>query len=152
MSKFKELNAQTVPQWQGFHHLALITPDLDATIRFYTEVLGMTVLAQMPASNHAPRHCFIQPGATPAWGLHFFEIPDAQLFPYPVEMPRFAIVPGALQHIAFALPNLDAAMDLRERLAYHGIVPSDINTLGTLQNMLFHDNTGLLLEATWPKT
>nr|MBA3790917.1 VOC family protein [Rubrobacter sp.] len=27
--------------WQGFHHVALVTADLDATLRFYEDVLGM---------------------------------------------------------------------------------------------------------------
>ncbi len=33
--------AQGQPPWRGFHHLALVTPDLDATLRFYRDVLGM---------------------------------------------------------------------------------------------------------------
>ncbi|MBY6278041.1 VOC family protein, partial [Symbiobacterium thermophilum] len=33
---------RTVP-WEGFHHIALVTPDLDTTIHFYGNVLGMQV-------------------------------------------------------------------------------------------------------------
>lgn len=138
------------PAWQGFHHVALVTPDLDATITFYSEVLGMHVAAVFPATDRNGRHCFIKPGATEAWGLHVFEQPDAQLFTYPDDMRRFVFVPGALQHIAFALPDLAAARALRERLAGFGIATTDVNTLGQIQNILFRDNNGLLLEATWP--
>ena len=31
------------PAWQGFHHIALVTADFDATLRFYGDVLGMEV-------------------------------------------------------------------------------------------------------------
>ena len=144
-------NAEDIP-WFGCHHIALVTPDLDATIAFYTQALGMQLTAQHPATERAGRHCFIKPGDTTAWGLHFFEDRQAQIFAYPAAMPRFAIVPGSLQHIAFALPDRPAAEALRERLIQFGIMPTAINTIGAIQNMLFHDNTGLLLEATWPNT
>jgi hypothetical protein len=36
-------NDEAIPPWRGFHHVALVTPDLDATIRFYGGVVGMRV-------------------------------------------------------------------------------------------------------------
>ena len=66
-------------------------------------------------------------------------------------MPRSAFIPGALQHIAFALPDLAAAHALRERLAALDIATTEIGDLGLVQNMLFRDNSGILLETTWPK-
>lgn len=144
------MNPTATPPWQGFHHVALVTPDLDATKKFYTEVLGMRLVAEFPATDRNGRHCFIKPGATEAWGLHFFERPDARIFPYPEGMQRFAFVPGALQHMAFALPGMAEALRLRERLVAFGIPTTGIGSLGWVRNMLFRDNNGLLLEATWP--
>jgi catechol 2,3-dioxygenase-like lactoylglutathione lyase family enzyme len=140
----------TTPPWRGFHHIALVTPALDATITFYTEVLGMHLLAVFPATDRSDRHCFIKPGETDAWGLHFWEQPDAQVFPYPNGMERFMFVPGALQHLAFALPTMADALFLRERLTSYGVATTEIGELGPLRNMLFQDNNGVLLEATWP--
>ncbi len=150
MSTSQPTDESRVP-WRGVHHIALVTPDLEATIDFYQDVLGMTVLAFFPATNYSGRHAFIQPGDTPTWGLHFFEQPEAQVFAYPAAMPRFAVVPGALQHIAFALPGRADGEALRARLIAHGVTPTPVTTLGQIQNTLFRDNNGLLLEATWPR-
>jgi catechol 2,3-dioxygenase-like lactoylglutathione lyase family enzyme len=69
--------ADAVPLWRGFHHVALVTPDLDATIRFYGDVLGMRVGEVVSATERQGRHCFIKPCDTvETWGLHFFERPD----------------------------------------------------------------------------
>ncbi len=67
-------------------------------------------------------------------------------------MQRFVFVPGALQHIAFALPGRTDALALRERLSALGIATTEIGDLGPLHTMLFRDNNGLLLEAIWPAT
>lgn len=141
---------ESAPEWRGFHHIALATPDLDATIRFYGGVLGMQV-GEIMDGGGAGRHCFIKPGDSPAWGLHFFEQPQAEVFAYPADFPRSAVVPGALQHIAFALPDQAAALALRERLAAHGVPDTGIGQIGPIANTLFRDNNGLLLEATWPR-
>lgn len=138
---------QSVP-WRGFHHVALTTPDLDATIRFYVDVLGMQAGDIM---DRYGKHCFIKPGSSETWGLHIFETSEAQIFPYPDSSERFVFIPGALQHIAFALPDEQAAMALRERLHTHHVHTTGVNDLGPIRNFLFVDNNGTLLEAAWPK-
>ena len=42
------------PRWQGINHLALVTPDMDATVRFYVGVLGMRLAATTMAGPDAP--------------------------------------------------------------------------------------------------
>ncbi len=139
----------TVTPWRGFHHVALVTPDLDATIQFYQGVLGMQAGEIM---ERGERHCFIKPGDGDTRGLHVFEHPEAELFAQPeILSERFGFLRGALQHMAFALPDEAAAIALRERLRSHGVQMTDINELGPLRNFLFLDNNGLLLEATWSK-
>ena len=140
------------PQWRGFHHVALVTPDLDATIRFYGDVLGMHVGEVVGATERQGRHCFIKPGDVETWGLHFFEQPDAEVFAYPETFERYAFVPGALQHVAFALPDEAAALALRRRLAAFGVEMTDVTNFGGVSNMLFRDNNGLLLEAAWARS
>lgn len=140
--------ATTAPPWRGFHHVALATPDLDETIRFYGNVLGMRIGEVFAATEQQDRHCFVKPGDVETWGLHFFEHPDAQLFPWP-EAERFAFVPGALQHIAFALPDERTALALKRRLEEFGVEVTPNTNLGQVSSMFVRDNNGLLLEATW---
>jgi catechol 2,3-dioxygenase-like lactoylglutathione lyase family enzyme len=141
----------TAPPWRGFHHIALVTPDLEATISFYQNVLGMHVGEIYPATDRNGRHCFIKPGTSETWGLHFFEQAGAQIFSYPETLARFTFIPGSLQHIAFALPDEAAGLALRERLQRYNILITEIGELGPIHNTLFLDNNGVLLEATWPK-
>ena len=140
--------------WRGFHHVALVTPDLDATIAFYRDVLGMHVGETRHGGGVIPaRHCFVRPGEDAAtWGLHFFEHPQAEIARDPAGLRGGGFIPGALQHVAFALPDAAAAGRLRARLEAHGVAATPTGSIGSIQNMLFHDPHGLLLEATWPRS
>jgi catechol 2,3-dioxygenase-like lactoylglutathione lyase family enzyme len=147
--------AQAPPPWQGFHHVALLTRDLDATIGFYQEVLGMEVLFIAPAGDLHGRHCALRPGTAPdRLGLHFFEYPHAPVFnSHDRSLETSVFDPGAtfLSHISFALPNEQAGLALRDRLTNHNVAMTPIMEQGDLWNMVFLDNNGLALEAAWPK-
>jgi len=141
--------------WRGLHHVALVTPDLDATIRFYVEVLGLRLVASMPAAGPRPRHCLISADTEDGskdW-LHFFEQRDVTISPYPLESgPMFPPELGAFNHVALSLPNEEAGLALRSRLAGLGVPVSDVNSMGPVRTILFLENNGLLLEAAWPAT
>ena len=137
--------------WQGFHHIALVTRDLDATIHFYRDILGMQVGKIFPATPERGRHGFIQPGESTAWGLHFFEYPAADIFAQPGNPDPAHFIPGAMQHIAFTLPAEADGLRLREHLQAQGVAVTPVNDLGPLRNFLFTDNNQILLEAAWAK-
>lgn len=147
--------------WSGFHHVALVTPDLDATLLFYENVLGMHSSSVYPATSQRGRHCFVKPGNTETWGIHFFEHPDAKIYQSADALRRLAenpessdlyrFLPGALQHIAFALSSEEDGLALRSKLSSCGVAMTDIYDQGKIRNFIFIDNNGIQLEAAWSK-
>ena len=149
-------DVQASPAWQGFNHVALVTRDLDATIHFYQEVLGMELLRVAPANPLQGRHCGLRPGGTAAQAayLHFFEYAGAPLFgPDDRSLQVSVFDPGAtfLSHISFTLPNAMAGNALQRRLSAHGVPMTPIMEQGDVYNLVFLDNNGLALEAAWAK-
>lgn len=141
-------NAST-PPWQGIHHIALSTGDLDATIQFYQDVLGMELLFRGEAGFMHGRSASLLPGGN-FMGLHFFEVENAQIFT-PPDLEKMYWLPGALHHIAFALPDEKTALALHEQLLARGIKTTGVMDQGDTVNFVFPDNNGILLEANWPK-
>ena len=66
------------PRWRGINHLALITPDMDATVRFYHGVLGARLVADL--ANRSFRHYFFEFGAGNT--VAFFEYHGVELEPF----------------------------------------------------------------------
>jgi catechol 2,3-dioxygenase-like lactoylglutathione lyase family enzyme len=147
------MTSSTTP-WQGFDHVAIATPNLEATLHFYCEILDMQAGEIYEARGGKTRHCFIKPGNTLAQGLHFWEVPDAPL-PPPIESLEWhqpqTIAAGMFLHMAFALPDETAALALRERLSQYHVQMGEITDLGSLRSMVFLDNNHMMLEAIWPK-
>ncbi|GIP38814.1 hypothetical protein J31TS4_20940 [Paenibacillus sp. J31TS4] len=73
-----------------------------------------------------------------------------RLAKHPQSADLYRFLPGALQHIAFALPSEEEGMALREKLRSQGILMTDIYRQGNLRNFIFLDNNGIQLEAAWP--
>src|SRR5215210_7573275 len=103
------------PHWRGINHLALITTDMDATVRFYHEVLGARLVATIGTPQF--RHYFFEFG--PEQTVAFFEYKDVELdtFAKPAGVPD----PRAIQfdHLSFNLPDEEALESLRRRLKAH---------------------------------
>ena len=135
----------TPPHWRGINHLALITTDMDATVRFYHGVLGARLVATL--GNSEFRHYFFEFG--PQCTVAFFEYADSAIEPFTkaagVPDPRAA----QFDHLALNLPDEDALHDLRHRLKSAGYEVTDIVDHGTVRSVYFTDPTGIALEASW---
>lgn len=129
------------PRWHGVSHLALVTPDMDATVRFYVGVLGMRLVATLMAGPM--RHYFfeISDGNTVA----FFEVPGMETFAKGAGSPSDRAI--QLDHIAFDLPDEQALEDLRGRLKAAHCEITDVVDHGIMRSVYFHDPNGIALEA-----
>jgi catechol 2,3-dioxygenase-like lactoylglutathione lyase family enzyme len=131
------------PKWLGVNHLALVTPDMDATTRFYVGVLGMRLVETLMAGPM--RHYFFEIGSGNT--VAFFEIAGAETFqkgagdaaPYLVQ----------LDHISFNVADEEALHALRARLRAAGTEVTRIVDHGNVQSVYFTDNNGIALEASY---
>src|SRR5690606_27115848 len=64
----------------ALHHVALVTNDMEATLRFYRDVLGSEIAMAHRQGEHNVRHYFIT--VAPNTVFAFFEFPDAELPEY----------------------------------------------------------------------
>ena len=131
------------PRWRGVNHLALVTPDMDATTRFYAGVLGMPLVSTLMAGPM--RHYFfeISPGNTVA----FFEVENAETFVKGAGSP--GPYPTQLDHISYNVADEAALLALRQRLAAAGCEVTDVVDHDSVQSIYFTDNNGIALEASY---
>ncbi len=137
--------AATAPAWSGINHLALVTSDMDATVRFYHGVLGARLAATIGTPEF--RHYFFEFG--PHCTVAFFEYADLTVEPFakPAGVPD----PRAPQfdHLALNLPDENALHALRQRLTNAGCQVTDIIDHGMIRSVYFTDPNGIALEASW---
>jgi catechol 2,3-dioxygenase-like lactoylglutathione lyase family enzyme len=133
------------PRWGGINHLALVTNDMDATVRFYVGVLGARLVATI--GDPSFRHYFFRIG--PRNTIAFFQYSRHPVEPFakPAGIPD----PRAVQfdHVSFDLPDEDAVLELRNRLKAAGCEVTDIVDHGFIRSIYFHDPNGIALEASW---
>ena len=133
------------PYWRGVHHLALVTTDMDKTVRFYHGVLGARLVITL--ATPAFRHYFFEfdQGNTVA----FFEYRDQELEMY--SKPAGVPYPKASQfdHLALGLQDEEALLRLRDRLKEHDCEVTDVVDHGILRSIYFSDPNGIALEASW---
>ncbi|HEX7166767.1 MAG TPA: VOC family protein [Acidimicrobiales bacterium] len=133
-----------VPRWRGVNHLALVTKDMDATVRFYHGVLGMRLVASVMAGPM--RHYFFDIGAENT--IAFFEVKDAETFMAPAGIPD-RLRKAQFDHLSFNLPDEQALHDLRDRLKSAGCGVTDVVDHGFVRSIYFNDPNGIALEASW---
>jgi glyoxylase I family protein len=111
----------------GVHHVSINVSDVDEAIRFYTEVLGLTVRGDRPDF-----------GIGGAW----LDVGGQQV--HLIEAP----VPAGLgQHFAVVVEDLDAAVaDLRAG----GVEVGDPSPVGTGRQAFLTDPSGNLVELHQP--
>ena len=135
----------TTPKWSGINHLALITNDMDATVRFYHGVLGARVVATIGTPSF--RHYFFEIG--PQNTVAFFEYQDVALEPF--SKPAGVPDPRATQfdHLSFNVADEDALHALQARLKDAGCEATEVVDHEIMRSVYFTDNNGIALEASW---
>ena len=132
------------PRWRGINHLALVTDDMDATVRFYHGVLGARLVATIGTPEF--RHYFFEFG--PQNTVAFFEYAGVKLerLAKPAGIPD----PRAVQfdHLSFNLPDEHALVGLRDRLKASGSEVTDVVDHGFIRSVYFTDPNGIALEAS----
>jgi catechol 2,3-dioxygenase-like lactoylglutathione lyase family enzyme len=134
-----------LPRWRGVNHLALVTTDMDATTRFYHEVLGARLVATIGTPSF--RHYFFEIGVEST--IAFFEYRDVPLerFAKPAGIPD----PRAAQfdHLSLNVADEHALEALRLRLKEFGCEVTDVVDHGVMHSIYFTDPNGIALEASW---
>ena len=133
--------------FRGINHLAMVTNDMDKTIRFYRDVLGMPLVAALGSTPEQQRyrHYFFETG--PNSTIAFFEWPGMEEeFHKPAGMP----VGGRVQfdHISFDVESEEALPELQDKLAKAGVEVTQLVDHKLIHSIYFTDPNGIALEAS----
>jgi len=131
--------------WQGLNHLALITNDMDATVRFWHGVMGAPLVATIGTDTF--RHYFFSFGESHS--VAFFEYlgQDTKMVAKPAGV--FDERAGQFDHLSLDVPDEEALLLLRQRLADAGSEVTDVVDHGLMRSIYFTDPNGIALEASW---
>jgi catechol 2,3-dioxygenase-like lactoylglutathione lyase family enzyme len=130
--------------YTGINHLALVTSDMDATIRFYRDLLGMRLLAGLGSKGY--RHYFFEISAADL--IAFFEWPGAEKMPLkdhgvPVKGPC------AFDHLAIAVQDSEDLKTIKKKLSTAGFWVSEIIDHGFIHSVYSFDPNDIAIEFSW---
>lgn len=129
---------------RGLNHLAFITDDMTKTVRFYRDLLGMTLHAGVGHDGY--RHYFFQMGQGQ---VAFFEYDGA----VPMERGKFhgerTDKPLGFDHVAFTVESKEALFQLKDKLDAAGIETHGVVDHGIIWSVYFFDPNNIPLEACW---
>ena len=155
---------------RGINHLALVCRDMERTVDFYTNVLGMPLTKTIDLPGNMGQHFFFDIGNGDS--LAFFWFPNAPEPVLGVSSPRgvpgtgeFLTAIGSMNHVAFDV-SPEKMEEYREKLASKGIrvteiinhddsprqISKEMHPGVFVRSMYFMDPDGILLEfAAWTR-
>jgi catechol 2,3-dioxygenase-like lactoylglutathione lyase family enzyme len=131
-------------KFNGINHLAMATGDMDTTIRFWRDLLGMRLVGGLGEPGF--RHYFFEISKTDL--LAFFEWPDVQPVK-PKTHGRPVKGPFVFDHISFGVDSSEELWELKDTLAVAGFEPSDVIDHGFIHSIYAYDPNGIPIEFSW---
>ena len=128
-------------KFNGINHLAMVTGDMDKTIRFWRDLLGMRLVAGLGKPGY--RHYFFQISNNDL--LAFFEWPGIRPVPekdhgYPVSGPV------VFDHISFGVESEDDLYEIKDKLSAAGFWVSEPIDHGFIHSIYSFDPNGIPIE------
>ncbi|MBI5632106.1 MAG: VOC family protein [Nitrospirae bacterium] len=127
--------------FNGVNHLAMATGDMDSTIRFWRDLLGMRLVAGLGQLGY--RHYFFEISDTCA--IAFFEWPSVR----PVqekEHGQMVSGPFVFDHVAFGVETDDDLWVLKDRIDAAGFWVSEVIDHGFIHSLYSFDPNGIPIE------
>ena len=124
------------PQLQAVHHIAIICSNYEESKKFYTEVLGCTIVKETYRAERDSYKLDLAIGGT--YIIELFSFPNPPARPSQPES-------CGLRHLAFSVKDIETSI---AALASHGVTcePIRVDTLTNKRFTFFADPDGLPLE------
>ena len=128
-------------KFNGINHLAMATGDMDKTIRFWRDLLGMRLVAGLGKPGY--RHYFFEISENDL--IAFFEWPgvipvEEKEHGYPVKGPFI------FDHISFGVETEDDLWELKDKLEAAGFEVSEVIDHGFIHSIYAFDPNGIPIE------
>ncbi len=132
-------------KYNGINHLAMATRDMDATIRFWRDFLGMRLVAGLGASKY--KHYFFEISEYDM--IAFFEWPDVENIP---EKDHGAPVKGpfAFDHVSIGVESNKDLWVLKDKFEAADIWVSEVINHGFIHSIYAFDPNNIPIEFSAP--
>jgi catechol 2,3-dioxygenase-like lactoylglutathione lyase family enzyme len=126
-------------QLRGLHHVTAIAADLERTIAFYRDLLGLAIVHDGPSDDDpGTRHVwFGTVGGEPGTLLTFMQYP---------ELPAGVVGTGSTHHFALIVDSADEQEAWRDYLREHGVECTDVFDRGAFHSIYLRDPDGHIVE------
>ena len=132
-------------RYTGINHLAMATADMDATIRFWRDLLGLRLVAGLGRPGY--RHYFLE--ISPTDMLAFFEWPAVE----PIEPKDHGVPvkgPFAFDHLSIGVRDRNDLWDVKDRLEAAGFWVSEVIDHGFIFSVYSFDPNNIAIEFSCP--
>ena len=135
-------------KFKGINHLAMVTGDMEKTVRFYRDVLGLPLVA---TTGNRPelypyRHYFFALGEGNT--IAFFEWPGmVDEFHKPAGAPASGRV--QFDHVSFNVESEEVLLELKTRLEQNEVEVTRVVDHRIIHSIYFTDPNGIALEASY---
>ncbi len=128
----------------GVNHLAFITDDLDKTIRFWRDLLGLPLQAGIGHEGY--RHYFFRLGEHDQ--VAFFEYEEAAPMQYKFHGDR-TDKPLGFDHVSMTVATVEELFGFKDRLEAAGFKVHGAVDHGIIWSIYFFDPNNIPLEISW---
>ena len=139
-----------MPQYTGVNHLALVTGDMDMTVRFWRDLLELPLVAGLGRPGYRQYFFSLSCGARGGMDMiGFFEWDGVT----PVEeKDHGAPVQGkvAFDHVAIGVAGVEDLWELYDKLAAADIWTSELVDHGFIYSLYTFDPNGIAIEFSAP--
>ena len=128
-------------RFTGINHLAFVTKDMEITIRYWRDLLGLRLIAGI--GDHRYRHYFFELSETDM--IAFFEWPDVDPIP---EKDHGVPVKGpfCFDHVSLGVADVDMLWALKNRIEVAGFWISEVMDHGFIHSAYSFDPNHIPVE------